>query len=406
MKVGIAPTMWRGLVDLPFPTFVDYCKEAGAEVMELSGFPRSYSETLVLDEAGVEQVRTLTRHAGIEVCAVGCPTDLVQPTAEGMAEQVTMIWHLVDVAQALGARTVGLKAGNPKDGMHPDEAQALMVETIKAAAPYAHERKIFLALENGGTLANDHRRLLAIVNAVHDLYVRALLDVGNFRRQGYTPEEVLQVVQEVAPLAAHIHFKDGKGVEREFRNVPIGEGDLDMEAILRAIRVAGYLHPLCAQYEGPDQPEVYKQDLAWLRERTRGWETGTDATNHLVRGFHHVAISCASFESAFRFYGELLGLPLTPAQGISYSPVLLFDLPTGEQFHCHLHGPSQRVHVALEVADFAGAVQRLRQAGVEVRGPDRRGDGSDFLFCRDFDGNAIELTHHQTWSQHKIVGAG
>jgi sugar phosphate isomerase/epimerase len=272
MKVGIAATMWKGLVDLPFPEFVAYCKEAGAEVMELSGWPQSYSGTLVLDEAGVEQVRALTRRAGIEVCAVGCPTDLVQPTAEGKAEQVAMIRHMVDVARALGAPTVGLKAGNPLPGMGPDEAQALMAQTIQGAAPYAQERGVTLALENGGTLANDHTRLLAIVDAVGHPHVRALLDVGNFRRQGYTPQEVLGVVVEVAPRAAHIHFKDGKGVKREFQNVPIGEGDLDMEAILGAIRAAGYRQPLCAQYEGPDQPGVYKRDVAWIRERTRDWD--------------------------------------------------------------------------------------------------------------------------------------
>lgn len=113
MKVGIAATMWRGLVDLPFPEFVSYCREAGAEVMELSGFPKSYSGTLVLDEDGVARVRTLTREAGIAVCAVGCPTDLVQSATEGRAEQVGMMRHMVEVAAALGAPVVGLKAGNP-----------------------------------------------------------------------------------------------------------------------------------------------------------------------------------------------------------------------------------------------------------------------------------------------------
>ena len=406
MKVGIAASMWRGLADLPFPEFVDFCREAGAETIELSGWPQSYAGTLALDEAGIEQVRALTRSAGIEVVAVGCPSDLVQPTAEGMAAQVALIERHVTIAEALGAQTVGLKAGNPPEGMGADEAQRLMVEALRRAALYAHERRIFLALENGGTVTNDHRRLVAIVRDAHDLYVRALLDVGNFLRFGYSAEEVERVVEEVAPLSAHIHLKDGRGQRRDFRDTPLGQGELDMERILRAIRVAGYLHPLCVQYEGPDQPGVYRQNVAWVRERVGRWETGADPARRLVRGFHHIAIASSSFESAYRFYGELLDLPLTPAQGISYSPVLLFDLPTGEQFHCHLHGPSQHMHVALEVADFAGAVERLRAAGVEVRGPDRRGDGSEFLFCRDFDGNTVELTHHYSWSAHKLVGRG
>ena len=74
------------LADLPFPEFVDYCREAGAEVVELSGWPQSYAGTLVLDDAG------------IEVVAVGCPSDLVQPTAEGMAAQVALIARHVEIA--------------------------------------------------------------------------------------------------------------------------------------------------------------------------------------------------------------------------------------------------------------------------------------------------------------------
>jgi sugar phosphate isomerase/epimerase/catechol 2,3-dioxygenase-like lactoylglutathione lyase family enzyme len=405
MKVGIAASMWRGLADLPFPEFVEYCREAGAEVLELSGWPQSYAGTLTFDAAGIDRVRTLVQRAGLGMVAVGCPSDLVQPTAEGMAAQVALIERHVALAEALGAQAVGLKAGNPPEGMDADEAQRLIVEALKLAAPYAHARNIFLALENGGTVTNDHRRLVEIVRDAHDLYVRALLDVGNFLRFGYSAEEVVRVVEEVAPLSAHIHLKDGRGHRGDFRDTPLGQGELDMGRILRAIRVAGYLHPLCVQYEGPDQPGVYRHNVAWTRERVGNWETGTNPAR-LVRGYHHIAIASSSFESAFRFYGELLDLPLTPAQGISYSPVLLFDLPTGEQFHCHLHGPSQHMHVALEVADFQGAIARLRGAGVEVRGPDRRGDGSEFLFCRDFDGNTVELTHHDSWSAHKLVGRG
>jgi len=40
VKVGIASSMWRGLADLPFPEYVSYCRQAGAEVIERSGSPR------------------------------------------------------------------------------------------------------------------------------------------------------------------------------------------------------------------------------------------------------------------------------------------------------------------------------------------------------------------------------
>jgi sugar phosphate isomerase/epimerase len=272
VKVGIAATMWRGLVDLPFPEFVQYCRDAGADVFELSGWPKSYSESLVLDDAGVEQVRTLTDSAGIEVVAVGCPSELVQPTDAGKAAQANLIKHLVDVAQSLDAAIVGLKAGNPLEGMSADEAQNLMVETLRPVADYAGKHGVTLALENGGTVSNDHNRLLGVVRAVNHPHVRALLDIGNFLRHGYSPKDVVKVCEEVTPLSAHIHFKDGSGQGREFRAVPIGEGQLDMERILRVIRDSGYTSPLCAQYEGPDQPAVFRRDVAWLRAHTADWD--------------------------------------------------------------------------------------------------------------------------------------
>lgn len=266
MKVGIAASMWRGLVDLPFPEFVTYCRDANCEVMELSGWPQSYSQTLTLDDAGIEQVRTLTRRAGLQVCAVGCPSDFVQPTPEGKSEQTALVKHCVDVAIALGAKVVGLKAGNPTEGMSLDEAQRLMVENIAHAATYARDHGVTLALENGGNVTNDHHRLMQIVNQIADPHVRVLLDVGNFLRYGYSAEGVVGVCQDLAPLSIHIHFKDGRGHKREFKDTALGEGELEMERILQIILDAGYTNPLCAQYEGPDQPAVYKQNVAWIRD--------------------------------------------------------------------------------------------------------------------------------------------
>ena len=399
MKVGIAASMWRGLADMPFPEYVTYCREAGAEVIELSGWPDSYARTLTLDDGGIETVRRLTGQAGIEVVAVGCPSDLAQPTVELQQAQAELMKRYVDVAKKLGARVVGLKVGAAPEGTSDAAAVDMIVESLKRAADYAHERDTFLAVENGGTISNDVELFSRIVEKTHDLYVRYLLDFGNFLRFRYTPDEVLQITQQLGSQTAHTHMKDGVGHGKEFRPAPLGEGEIDIPRVLRLLRVTGQLNPICVQYEGPDQPAVYRHDVAYVKERVGGWEQ----PGGLVRGLHHVSISVTSFESAYRFYGEALRLPLRPAQGISYSPVLLFELPTGEEFHCHLHGPSTQMHVAIEVADFEDSLRRIAEAGGTLGKPDRRGDGSDFVFCSDPDGNRLEITHHKSWSQHRIV---
>jgi len=393
--------MWRGLADLPLSEYVTYCQQAGADVIELSGWPQSYSGTLRLDAAGAETVRTATARAGVEVVAIGSPDDFVQATSEGLDAQVKLVTGFVDLATAIGASVVALKVGTPKEGIATDDAVDLIVEGLRQVAPYARDRKVFLALENRSTLTNDVELMLRILRDVHNLYVRVLLDTGNLLQFGYSPDEILLAVERLAPYTVHSHLKDGRGHRKEFRPAALGQGELDVDRILRILKVSGYLHPLCVQYEGPGQPEVYPADVRYVRERAADWETG--ANPPLVRGIHHLAISAKSFASAYQFYGEALGLPLKSAQGFSYSPVLLFVLPTGQELHVHLQGPSQHMHVAIEVADFAGTVQRLRRAGIGTQGPDRRGDGSDFLFCDDPDGNRLEITHHENWRPARLI---
>jgi sugar phosphate isomerase/epimerase/catechol 2,3-dioxygenase-like lactoylglutathione lyase family enzyme len=404
VKVGIASSMWRGLADMPFPEYVAYCQQAGAEVIELSGWPQSYGGGLRLDAEGLEQIRKLTRQAGIEVIAIGSPDDFVQPTTDGMAEQVKLVKGYVDVATKLDASVVSLKVGTPKEGLSNDEAVSLIIKGLEQVAPYARERKVFLALENRSTLTNNVEVMLKILSSLHNLYVRVLLDTGNLLQYGLSPDEILTAVEQLAPYTVHSHLKDGRGHRKEFRPAPLGQGELNIDQILRILQVSGYLHPLCIQYEGPEQPKVYAEDVRYVRERVGGWETGQNGS--LVRGIHHLAISGNSFATAYHFYGEVLGLPLKSAQGFSYSPVLLFVLPTGQELHVHLHGPSQHMHMAIEVADFEATVKRLRETGVKINGPDRRGDGSEFLFCQDPDGNRIEITHHYTWQPAKLVGNG
>ncbi len=406
MRVGIASSMWRGLADIPFPEYVTYCKNAGAQVIEISGWPDSYGKTLVLDDHGVTTARDLAASASLSITALGCPDDLVQTDSAEHANQVALIRRYVDIAQGLGAGVVSLKVGTNKEGVSEAEAIRLIVEGLKQCAEYAHERHVFLALENRATLTNNVDTLTKILWDVRDLYVRALIDTGNFLQYGYTPDEVVKAVEEIAPYTAHTHLKDGRGNRKEFKPAALGEGELDIPRILRALQTSGYLHPLMVQYEGPDQPGVYPRDVEYVRSRVGTWETGADPSTRLVRGFHHVSISMTSFARAYEFYGEILQLPMRPAQGISYSPVLFFVLPTGEEFHVHLHGPSTHMHVAIEVSDFAATMQRLQNAGIAINGPDRRGDGSDFLFCDDPDGNRLEITHHKTWNHTVLVKQG
>jgi catechol 2,3-dioxygenase-like lactoylglutathione lyase family enzyme len=57
--------------------------------------------------------------------------------------------------------------------------------------------------------------------------------------------------------------------------------------------------------------------------------------------------------------------------------------------------PNSMRHIALEVANFEEAIHDLMAKRIEiVEGPGERPDGSDYLFCKDPDGNCVEITRH------------
>lgn len=118
----------------------------------------------------------------------------------------------------------------------------------------------------------------------------------------------------------------------------------------------------------------------------------------LVTGFHHVSLICADTGRSLNFYRGILGLPLLterpdlgyPGAWLGLGPVQihLLELPNPDpEMGRPVHGGRDR-HVALTVSDLDGLMARLEAAGLPYT---LSRSGRRALFCRDPDGNAVEL---------------
>lgn len=118
-----------------------------------------------------------------------------------------------------------------------------------------------------------------------------------------------------------------------------------------------------------------------------------------VTRFNHVSLLVADTPRALAFYHGILGLPID-----SQRPELGFPgawLELGDHQQIHLlelaahdsdreppeHGSRDR-HVALEVADLEAVIRAFDRAAIDYT---LSRSGRRALFCRDPDGNAIEL---------------
>ena len=120
-----------------------------------------------------------------------------------------------------------------------------------------------------------------------------------------------------------------------------------------------------------------------------------------ISGFLHASLLVSDLARARTFYENVLGLipssarPEMSFDGVWYEigaqQIHLLALPNPDPVEGRpAHGGRDR-HVALAVNDLADLKQALEQAGIAFT---LSSSGRPALFCRDPDGNAIELIQH------------
>ena len=116
-------------------------------------------------------------------------------------------------------------------------------------------------------------------------------------------------------------------------------------------------------------------------------------------GIHHASFLVADIETALPFYRDVLGMTIDEARpDLGYPGVWL---KVGEHQQLHLmqlpnpdtmnmrpaHGGRDR-HVAFAISTLNSLEKALNDAGIEYT---MSKSGRQALFCRDYDGNALEF---------------
>ncbi|MCK9529735.1 MAG: VOC family protein [Gammaproteobacteria bacterium] len=117
----------------------------------------------------------------------------------------------------------------------------------------------------------------------------------------------------------------------------------------------------------------------------------------MIARLHHVSLLVADTERALSFYRDILGLvpAARPALGfpgawlqVGDQQIHLLELPNPDPVDGRPeHGGRDR-HVAFAVDQLDAITERLEIAGVPCT---RSRSGRPAIFCRDPDGNAVEL---------------
>ena len=160
---------------------------------------------------------------------------LVTPSAEGRARRLAYLRRACDLGGQLGAEAVSFWAGVPAAGVDRDQARTWVVDGVRALVDTHGGQPYALAVEpEPGMLVedcDDWARLHADVDGI-----ALALDTGHCVVSGaYEPQDA------VRRFAAHLGTVAVEGMARGVHeHLPLDEGDVDLPAVLAALRDIGY----------------------------------------------------------------------------------------------------------------------------------------------------------------------
>ncbi|NOZ21617.1 MAG: sugar phosphate isomerase/epimerase [Planctomycetes bacterium] len=212
----------------------------------------------VLEAERRQKSKDLAKAAGVETCAISYgyirQTSFIDEDAATRQKGVENMNTMIDVAKDMGCFGI-LCPTFDREKIDIDEQETeRFVECYKQCAPKAEQEQIYLAIETSFSV----ELLQKIVGAVGSPYVKVYQDVSNALFYGH---DTVDVLKRLGSDICMIHIKDSEGK-------PLGEGDVDWDGTLQAIRDMGYDDWLVFETGPGDDPvAMAKRNLDWLKER-------------------------------------------------------------------------------------------------------------------------------------------
>ena len=183
---------------------------------------------------------------------------------EYRAARVQEMKEISDFARAMGVDVVALHLGFiPHDTSDPLYAE--VVEVTRDVCDHCRGNGQALHLETGQETADGLLQFLADVDR-DNLFVN--FDPANMILYG--TGEPLEALRKVGHKVRSVHCKDARWAANPGKEwgeeVPLGQGDVNIEAFLQTLKELGYTGPLTIEREIPQEPERQRREIGMALE--------------------------------------------------------------------------------------------------------------------------------------------
>lgn len=271
MKLGISLYCLKGAIvsnEMTVLTAIDWIAEAGAAHVEIAPVGFDLLEQPELADA----IRDRAQRAGIDVSNYCVSANFITAGADEYERMIERVKRHVDVTVRLGAKHMRHDvAARPIGDISVRNFRRdlpMLAEACRSIADYAASYGITTSVENHGYYMQGSERLQHLIEEVDRDNYRMTLDIGNFLCVDELP---LIAVQRNIRLASMVHLKDfyvrtpdrspGSSCPgwfptaggNQLRGAILGQGDIPMRDVIRAIKQAGYDGYLSLEFEGIEE---------------------------------------------------------------------------------------------------------------------------------------------------------
>lgn len=269
---------------LPFKESIEKCAQMGADGVQLYAVDGEMAPENLNSEQIAEK-RNIINSNGLEVAALcGDLGGYGFARRDDNPKKIQKSKRIVDLALNLGSNIVTTHIGVLPENITCD-TYMIMQEACNELAEYAYTNGAYFAVETGPEPA---MRLKQFLDSLDSKGVAVNLDPANLVM--VTDDDPVQAVYILKDYIVHTHAKDGIMLQKTrpeviysffaqggigdlrleecFRETPLGEGNVDFDAYLNALKEIGFNGYLTIERElGANPIEDIQKAIAFLKSK-------------------------------------------------------------------------------------------------------------------------------------------
>lgn len=271
MKVGLSTYSLLDAInagEMDLLDVVQWIADNGGQHMEIVPYGFTLVDNLELADAVCKKAKEV----GIELSNYSLPGNFVHDTEEEFAAEVERLKEHVDLVNRMDIKHMRHDViaftlpAEKRTIAYFEKSLPKIVEGSRLIADYAAQFGITTTIENHGTAVQHSDRIQRVIEAVDRPNFKTTLDIGNFL---CVDEDPIVGVKKNLPYASLIHFKDfyvrsydqNPGAGKWFRTSNdnylrgsiVGQGDINIRAIVKLIKDSGYVGNITLEFEGMEE---------------------------------------------------------------------------------------------------------------------------------------------------------